>query len=435
MGGKRDASCATFALVASLGIAYLRGSLLFAGVYCSIALRCSAREPAFIALGDLPGGDYYSEAVNISSDGSIVVGASLIDKDEAFSEACRWTREEGLLGLGTDLSVRGTIGVAISGDGQVIAGTISDEYPERSVFLWTESEGMRRLLGGVLDSVSALSHDGKVVVGRLQSPFHAFRWTEETGAIDLGHLPTSLPGVESYANDVSADGSIVVGGSQAGIGGLRAFKWTAAEGMVGLPDFGVSGPSDALSISDEGTTIVGRATIAKQGTQAVMWKSTGESIVLGDLPGGLSTSQAAAVSADGSIVVGVGNSARGLEAFRWSEESGMRTVQSILTDLGVDLPGWRLENASAVSADGAVITGRAINPDNNVEAFVAVIPPNYIPEPESIVLMWMGTWLAAARSRMIGEASPPPILVQSFCDHVVCRFALVVRRLRDFFAD
>ena len=39
---------------------------------------------------------------------------------------------------------------------------------------------------------------------------------------------------------------------------------------------------------------------------------------LGDLPGGLFNSQAYDVSADGSVVVGQGNSASGGEAFRWT---------------------------------------------------------------------------------------------------------------------
>jgi uncharacterized membrane protein len=192
----------------------------------SLPALCSARVPGFFPLGDLPGGHFYSEAGDISSDGAIVVGASDIEGNELFTEAYRWSREGGLMGLGTELSVRGTIGYAISGDGKVIAGIIADEFPNSSVFLWTESGGMRRLLGGVLDSVGGLSSDGHVLVGRMLAPqYRAFRWTEETGAIDLGHLRTGANG-SSYATDVSADGSIVVGNSQADAGGFFGFRWT-----------------------------------------------------------------------------------------------------------------------------------------------------------------------------------------------------------------
>lgn len=78
---------------------------------------------------------------------------------------------------------------------------------------------------------------------------------------------------------------------------------------------------------------------------------------LGDLPGGEYESRATAVSADGNVVVGVGESLNGLgdrrtEAFRWTAAGGM-------VGLGI-LPGdgdhsW----AENVSADGAVVVGSA----------------------------------------------------------------------------
>jgi len=44
---------------------------------------------------------------------------------------------------------------------------------------------------------------------------------------------------------------------------------------------------------------------------------------LGDLPGGSFSSYADGVSANGSVVVGYGNSANGNEAFRWTQGTGM----------------------------------------------------------------------------------------------------------------
>src|SRR5262245_27089410 len=80
--------------------------------------------------------------------------------------------------------------------------------------------------------------------------------------LGLGHLPG---GVSSSAGGVSADGSVVVGGSDG-----QAFRWTEAGGMVGL----------------------------------------------GDIPGGLVQSSGAAVSGDGSAVVGFGTSAASIQGFR-----------------------------------------------------------------------------------------------------------------------
>jgi probable HAF family extracellular repeat protein len=72
---------------------------------------------------------------------------------------------------------------------------------------------------------------------------------------------------------------------------------------------------------------------------------------LGDLPGGTFFSEATAVSSDGSVVVGVSNSASGKEeAFRWTSATGMVGLS--------DLPGGSFQSvARHVSSDGSVIVG------------------------------------------------------------------------------
>ena len=73
-------------------------------------------------------------------------------------------------------------------------------------------------------------------------------------------------------------------------------------------------------------------------------------IPLGDLPGGLTQSSAHAISADGSTVVGSGNSASGFEAFIWTREAGM-------WGLGYLPGGSGNSNATGVSGDGLLISG------------------------------------------------------------------------------
>jgi probable HAF family extracellular repeat protein len=74
---------------------------------------------------------------------------------------------------------------------------------------------------------------------------------------------------------------------------------------------------------------------------------------LGTLPGGY-YSEAYAVSADGSVVVGVAyNAAREERAFRWTASGGMQ-------DLGT-LPDRSRSKAYGVSADGSVVVGEAFN--------------------------------------------------------------------------
>jgi uncharacterized membrane protein len=71
---------------------------------------------------------------------------------------------------------------------------------------------------------------------------------------------------------------------------------------------------------------------------------------LGDLAGGAVASRALAVSADGSVVVGIGTAASGERPFRWTHADGM----SALPLLG----GMAAGRANGVSGDGAVIVGR-----------------------------------------------------------------------------
>ena len=75
---------------------------------------------------------------------------------------------------------------------------------------------------------------------------------------------------------------------------------------------------------------------------------------LGDLPGRSFNSLAYGVSADGSLIVGFGTSALGREAFLWTSDAGMQTLRELLIAGGATgLTGWRLTQASAMSADGA----------------------------------------------------------------------------------
>ena len=105
---------------------------------------------------------------------------------------------------------------------------------------------------------------------------------------------------------------------------------------------------------------------------------------LGDLPGGTFNIGAWDTSADGSVVVGFGNSADGSEAFIWTEADGMRALQTILEDdYGLDLTDWQLLSATGVSADGAVIVGWGTNPEGRFEAWRAEIMGVVATEPGS----------------------------------------------------
>ncbi len=156
----------------------------------------------------------------------------------------------------------------------------------------------------------------------------------------------------SYAYAVSGDGSVIVGRGETASGD-EAFRWTSVSGMVGLGDLpgGIfSGSAKAVS---SGGSIVGTSR-SGSGNEAFRWKPLWGMIGLGDLPGGNFSSGANGVSADGSVVVGTGRSNSNLfsrEAFRWTPGEGM-------VGLG-DLPGGSFfSRANDVSADGSVVVGQ-----------------------------------------------------------------------------
>ena len=93
---------------------------------------------SFTGLGDLPGGDFFSNAWAVSSDGSVVVGAST---SSGVSEAFRWTRGGGMVGLG-DLPGGDFASTArdVSADGSILDFLRVDQFGGiRGTFPWTGS--------------------------------------------------------------------------------------------------------------------------------------------------------------------------------------------------------------------------------------------------------------------------------------------------------
>jgi len=227
--------------------------------------------------------------------------------------------------------------------------------------------------GGFASQARAVSADGSVVVGVSDSGDatvgdEAFRW-ENGVMVGLGGIPACCRGgrclppnidpCASEANGVSADGSVIVGAS----GGV-ALRWQGGV-MTELTD-DCSGPiadigsGTASAVSADGSVIVGSC------GEAFRWTELDGAVLLGTLSGGTSGSSGRGVSTDGSVVVGSSSAAGSPgvpapgclptkgdgnvdEAFRWED--------GVLDRLG-DLPrGAFLSEASAASADGAVVAG------------------------------------------------------------------------------
>ena len=252
-----------------------------------------------VGLGSLLGSGFSSIAYGVNGDGSVVVGQSqsrLLFPPPAplySPEAFRWTAGTGMVGLG-DLPGGEFDSEAkdVSSDGSVVVG-YSTSASGREAFRWTAAGGMvglGDLPGGEFESLAfAVSGDGSVVVGAsLYGSFTdvgAFRWTAGGGMVDLGHLPGGIGFTEAYC--VNGDGSVV--GGESPVGG---FLWTAETGMERLWDvllregvnpatLGWSSLGAVQGISADGTTIIGagRHNGRVQGFVAVIPEPTELSLV------------------------------------------------------------------------------------------------------------------------------------------------------------
>ncbi len=348
-------------------------------------LVVAADTAMFFGLGDLEGGYFSSSAYGVSRDGLAVLGRS---RSALGMESFRWTANDGMTGLG-DLDGRSFFGTsfAASAGGAVVAGHSRsspgyDDEEGMEAFRWTEADGMVGLgtLGGIhlYSGAYGISADGSIIVGWSGLKYgtqgrEAFLWTAAGGMVGLG----DLHGGEfySYAIDVSADGAVVVGASKSAFGAdsREAFRWTADDGMVGLGR--LEGDSEAHAVSADGSVVVGSSGTDSR-REAFRWTEQSGMAGLGDLPGNSFYSNAYGVSADGSIVVGRCESVIGYEAFIWDEANGMRSLKEVLTnDYGLHLGDWRLNSATAISDDGRTIVGYGYPPPiNNPEAWIVILP-------------------------------------------------------------
>lgn len=232
-----------------------------------LAYRWSS-EGGFEYLGDLPGGDEFSMAWDVSTDGSVVVGVGSSQFSNSIIyptsyEAFRWTESGGMVGLGyLEEEHYMSWSRACSADGSIIVGQLFNEQ-ESMAFQWSQNQGMVELLGldglpGSYSSALDVSSDGTIIVGFLlnEGVGQACMWVDGE-AVRLG--TSSIH--HSMATAISGDGSIIVGEDN-----NRPFIWDEVNGMRDLTEVIESEYGIALNgfrleyvndISADGTVIVG----------------------------------------------------------------------------------------------------------------------------------------------------------------------------------
>ena len=74
----------------------------------------------------------------------------------------------------------------------------------------------------------------------------------------------------------------------------------------------------------------------------------------------------------------------------------MQNLKDVLVnDHGLNLTGWTLKRAFGISDDGLTIAGDGLNPDGNIEAWVATIP-----EPATVLLVGLSGLVLRRKVRM-----------------------------------
>lgn len=306
---------------------------------------------------------------SLSADGRAAAGLTM-DTFEAF----RWTSRGGAatLGRATWAALGQRSGTPrISADGTVVSASIlSDDGSYATAGRWTTAGGWQALTpplpagGGLVDhedsSTYGLSGDGQVVTGLFWlaggSGAHGMAWAAATGMADMG-----AEGRSSRIDGANRDGSVLVGWDEhPQFGNRRAAVWVNGVRTV-LEDS--DWPSEASAVNADGTVVVGYSgNAADFQTYATMWAWNGAGwtkTLLGVFTKRNATGFAFAsgVSDDGRVVVGGArpdSMSPKQVGFVWTPDGGFVDASDWFKAAGARLnPLQPIIGVAAVSADGS----------------------------------------------------------------------------------
>lgn len=191
-----------------------------------------------------------------------------------------------------------------------------------------------------VDSPWGMNQDGSTVVG------DAFIWNQIEGAVQLVSPDGETFGgtAKDIAEVDSPFGGRVVGAARDEHGAYWAAVWTMSGVASWLPKLEGATGAQAHAISADGSVIVGQVLVGG-GSEAVRWTSNGVER--------LGPHGAYAVNSDGSLIAG--HDSHGV--WLYDDTSGLRRLNEILTDLGMDMSDWGSLSVSALSLDGRTIVG------------------------------------------------------------------------------
>lgn len=315
-------------------------------------------------------GDVSSQASAVSADGLVVVGNSQSVSGKA--QAFRWTRLDAMKGLGLLASGSFSKAHAVSADGSIVVGEGDSQAAASTVFRWNQVNGMvalKALANSTLCVGAGVSGDGNVVIGTcLTTGSTAFRWTENSGMMALTQFGGGS-NRSSSALAISGDATAVVGAGHPVLTGAVVWNLAGEAILLGALPGDVS--AAATSVSRDGGVVTGFSTDANSHQRVFRWVPGYGMSILGTGAQVFSDLVPSAVSGDGKVIVGWGNSADAEHAWIWDEVYGMRLIKDLLrTDYQTEIAGWALSRATGISDDGRTVVGFGINPTGHTEGWV-----------------------------------------------------------------
>ena len=236
---------------------------------------------------------------------------------------------------------------------------------------------------------SAISSDGSVIAGYADdgTTKRTYRWDATNGMVSIrADWVTGSGGVSA----MSSDGSVIAGHLMDANNNntMSGYRWDATTGMVNIADTDGDGTVDGSAsewandytnvsaMNSDGSVIAGNARDDDNYiSRAFRWDATTGIVNLADTDGdgtvdgsasewATGNSYASAISSDGSVIAGTAIDVRDTRrAFRWDATTGMVNLADTDGDGVVDraLGEWATghTNARAISSDGSVIAGNA----------------------------------------------------------------------------
>lgn len=332
-------------------------SLLFAGIAVAL-LAGSAHAGTFYDL-NTPS----AQLTGLSRNGRV---AGLYTNAAAY----RWAKDRGVSEIANFNSVNGMdswgqplAGAAFDTNGNRVAAVAysNADLLDGPIVIGPWAGGMAQ--DNFLSTAYDVSDDG-VAVGLAideNQKYFAFRWSAAEG---MTKLTVNRPAKPSRANAISADGSTIVGWNDQDDGARTAVIWKNGVPLDLVDDAG-NPVGEAAAVSSDGRVVVGESYATANGSEAWRWTEETGVRPIGCLSDGIQCGPAYAfgLSDDGNVILGASGMGFDRKATIWTPTGGVQWLSDYLTTQDVVVPeGWELMSGGGVSADGKTLSGWGLSP-------------------------------------------------------------------------